>query len=126
MKKIYLVASLILCIFMSFGCQTLEVREAEAPAGPAGVYLAKTSTPNGEIAFTLTINEDGTGTTESSMSKSEFTDAKIAGNNFTFDVTVKSQMGEMEVAFMGSVEGDSIGGTIATPMGEMPFAGQRK
>lgn len=126
MKKIYLLASLISFFFMISGCQTLQVQEAKVPTGPAGVYLAKTSTPNGEIEFTLTLNADGTGNTHSSTGKSEFTDAKIEGNDFAFDTTVNSQMGEMEIAFKGSVEGDNISGTIGTQMGDMPFAGQRK
>ena len=126
MKKIISLTGLILFSFMIFGCQTLKVHEAEVPAGPAGVYLAKTSTPNGEIEFTLTINADGTGYTESSMGKSEFKDTKIEGNNFAFNMTINSQMGEMEIAFLGSVEGDDISGTIGTQMGEMPFSGQRK
>lgn len=104
----------------------MQVQEAEVPAGPAGVYLAKTSTPNGEVEFTLTLNADGTGNTVSSMGESKFTDAKIEGNNFAFNTTVTTQMGEMEIAFMGSVEGDKISGTIGTQMGEMLFDGQRK
>ena len=60
------------------------------------------------------------------MGKSEFKDAKIEGNSFAFDTTINSQMGEMEIAFLGSVEGDNISGTIGTQMGEMPFTGQRK
>lgn len=125
MKRIYSLASLILFFLMFFGCQTLKVQEPEAPPGPVGVYLGKTSTPNGEIEFTLTINADGTGSTESTMGKSEFKDAMIEGNNFAFGMIVNTQMGEMEIAIMGSVEGDNISGTIATQMGEMPFAGQR-
>jgi len=111
---------------MILGCQTVRVQEAEVPAGPAGVYLAKTSTPNGEIEFTLTINADGTGSTDSSMGKSEFTGAKIEGNGFAFDMTINSQMGEMALAVKGSVEGDTINGIIGMQMGEMPFSGQRK
>jgi hypothetical protein len=126
LKKIYALTGLVLFFFMISGCQTLDVREAEAPTGPAGVYLAKTSTPNGEIAFTLTINSDGTGSTESDMGKSEFKDAKIEGKDFAFDMNINSQMGEMQLAFKGSVEGDGISGTIETQMGEMAFTGQRK
>ena len=128
MKKFYAAAVLILILFLSmvFGCQTARVREAEVPAGPAGVYLAKASTPNGEVEFTLTLNADGTGSTESPVGKADFTDAKIEGNSFAFDMTMNSQMGEMALSFMGSVAGDDISGTIGMQMGEMPFSGRRK
>ena len=77
MKKINSVAVLTLLICMVFGCQTLRVQEEVAPKGPTGVYLAKTSTPNGEVEFTMAINSDGTGLLESRMGKAEFSDAKI-------------------------------------------------
>lgn len=111
---------------MISGCQTLKVQEAEVPAGPVGAYLVKTSTPNGEIEFTLALNADGTGYTGAQMEKTEFAGAKIEGNNFTFDTTVNTEMGEMALTFLGSVEGDNISGTIGTQMGEMPFTGHRK
>lgn len=126
MKTICAVTSLVFIFGMILGCQTLEVRETVAPAGPVGEYLAKASTPNGEIEFALTLNADGTGVAESPMGIAEFTDAKIEGNRFAFDMILNSQMGAMEIAFNGSVEGDAISGTIGTQMGEMPFSGRRK
>ena len=126
MEKKYTLVGLVLFSLMILSCQTLKVQEAQLPAGPAGVYLGRTSTPNGEVEFTLTINADGTGSTDSYMGKSEFKDAKIEGNNFAFDMTLNSQMGEMQLAVKGSVAGDNISGTITTQMGEMPFSGQRK
>ncbi len=126
MKKIYSAAIFLLFSSMVFSCQTMKVQEVPEVAGPAGVYLAKTATPNGEIEFTLALNEDGTGYTESRMGKTEFSNAKIEGNNFTFDMTLNSQMGEMALTFKGAVDGDDIEGTISMQMGEMPFSGQRK
>ena len=126
MKKIYSAAVLFLFFSVVFSCQTMKVQEVPEAAGPEGVYLAKTSTPNGEIEFTLAINEDGSGYTESQMGKAEFSSAKIEGSNFTFDMTLNSQMGEMALTFNGAVDGDDIKGTISTQMGERPFSGQRK
>ncbi len=126
LKKIYSLTALIVFLFMVFGCQTTKIQDAEVTAGPAGVYLAKTSTPNGEVEFTLTINADGTGSAESPMGKMDFTDAKIEGKSFAFDAVMNSQMGEMQLAFNGAVEGDNVSGTIGTQMGEMPFSGHRK
>lgn len=126
MKKIYSAAILLLFISVFFSCQTMKVQEAPKVAGPEGVYLATTSTPNGDIGFTLAINEDGTGHIESEMGRSEFSNATIEGNSFSFDMTINSQMGEMALTFNGVVDGDSINGNITTQMGEMPFNGMRK
>ena len=126
MKKINSVAVLTLLICMVFGCQTLRVQEEVAPKGPTGVYLAKTSTPNGEVEFTMAINSDGTGLLESRMGKAEFSDAKIEGNKFVFNTTMNTQMGEMALSFKGAVDGDNISGDIGTQMGAFPFSGQRK
>ena len=126
MKKIYSALFFLLLFSVVFSCQTLRVQEVQKAAGPEGVYLANTSTPNGEIEFTLAINADGSGYTESQMGKSEFSGAKIEGNSFTVDMTINSQMGEMAITFNGSVDGDNISGNISTQMGEMPFNGHRK
>lgn len=126
MKKIILVASFILLIGMTFACQTLRVQETGKPAGPAGAYLIKMSTPQGEMELTMTIKEDRTGYIESTMmGKSEFSDAMIEGNNFKFNATMNTPMGEMEMTFIGTVDGDNINGSIGTQMGDIPFAGQR-
>ena len=126
MKKIYSAAIILLAFSMVFSCQTMKVQETPKVAGPEGVYLATTSTPNGEIEFTFAINADGTGYTESQMGRAEFKDAKIEGNSFSFGMTINSQMGEMALTFNGAVNGDIISGNITSQMGEMPFKGQRK
>lgn len=126
MKKIYSAAILLLALTMFFSCQTMKVQEVPKAAGPEGVYLATTATPNGDIEFTLAINGDGSGYTESQMGRAEFKDAKFEGSNFSFDMTFNSQMGEMVLTFNGAVDGDIISGSIASQMGEMPFKGQRK
>jgi len=126
MKKIYSAAILLLAIFMTFSCQTMKVQEVPKAAGPEGVYLATTSTPNGEVEFTLGINEDGSGYIDSQMGKNEYQDAKFEGNSFSFDISINTQMGEMALTFNGAVDGDIISGDIVSQMGNMPFKGQRK
>jgi len=123
MKKINLVASLILFIFMIFGCQTLGIRGV---AGPEGVYLINMSTPMGEMESTLAINADGTGYIEGMMGKMDFSGAKIDGNNFDIIMPVETPNGEIEISLKGTVDGDNIVGTTGSPMGESPFTGQRK
>ena len=129
MKKIHFAAGLLILVCMVFSCQTLRVQEpviVENAKSPAGVYLAETSTPNGVIQFTMTINEDGTGKLESMMGNAEFSDAVLKGNSFNFNMILNTQMGEMALAFKGAVDGDKINGTIGTQMGSLPFSGQRK
>ena len=122
-------AGFILLFCLLFGCQTLKVQEVKSPAGsavPAGVYLAKTSTPQGVVEFTMTINANGTGKIESMMGNQEISEITIDGNKFNFNTTINSQMGEMALAFKGTVDGDNINGTIGTQMGSLPFSGLRK
>ena len=124
MKKITLLASLVIIMSMVFSCQTLKKNE---PPGPAGTYLAKTSTPQGEIIeFTLTINKDGTGTLEALNGKSEFSNAEINANNFKFATTINTQMGQMGLTFLGTVNGDNIEGNIGAQMGQFLFTGVRQ
>ena len=126
MGKAASIAGLILLFCVFFGCQTLKVKSPASPAGPAGIYLAKTSTQQGEVEFTMVINANGTGKIESMMGNKEISDIKIDGNKFGFNTTINTQRGEMPLTFKGIVDGDNISGTIGTQMGSLPFSGQRK
>jgi hypothetical protein len=128
MRKAAVIAGMFI-LFCTYGCQTPKVHEMKSPMGPTGpegVYLAKTSTPQGEVEFTMTIKANGTGRIESMMGNQEISDIAIEGNNFGFNTTINTQMGEMALAFIGAVDGDSISGTIGTQMGSLPFSGLRK
>jgi hypothetical protein len=118
MKKISLVASLVLLMCMMFGGQAF--------AGPEGVYVIKESSQMGEMESTVAINADGTGYVEGMMGKTEFTKAKIDGNKFAFSMTATSPMGDMKMDYKGTVDGDNISGTSSGMMGDTPFTGQRK
>ena len=39
---------------------------------------------------------------------------------------MRTPMGMIDLTYSGTVAGDSVSGTVATPMGERPFAGERK
>jgi hypothetical protein len=119
-KMTNIVASFVLIITMTFACQILQ------PRGPAGDYLAKASTTQGVVDFTMSFNTDGTGYVESMMGKSEFSDVEIEGDKFRFYTTMNSQMGEMQLTFIGAVDGENISGTVSTQMGDIPFTGQKK
>jgi hypothetical protein len=102
------------------------VCSASAWAGPEGVYAITSQSPMGEMESTLTINEDGTGSVEGMMGKSEFADATIDGDSFNFGMTVHSPMGEMEMTYEGMVDGGKVSGHITNPMGGSDFSGARK
>ena len=127
--KIAMSAAGLVLLFCIFSCQTLKVQDVKSVdnlTGPAGVYLAKTSTPQGVVEFTMTINENGTGSIESMMGNKEIQEIDINGNNFGFNTAINTQMGEMALTFKGAVDGDNVSGTIGTQMGPLPFSGQRK
>ena len=50
----------------------------------------------------------------------------VDGNTFSFEVTMRVPIGEIDLTYTGTVDGDAVSGTIATPMGERPFSGTRK
>ncbi len=39
---------------------------------------------------------------------------------------MQTRMGDIDLGYAGTVTGDIVSGTIATPMGERPFSGTRK
>jgi len=123
MKKITLVASLVLFTVMVFGCHTLGIRKVP---GPEGVYLITMETQMGDMESTLALNADGTGYMEGMMGKMEFSGARIEGNSFDITMPVETPNGEIEITLKGAVDGDNISGTTGSPMGESSFTGQRK
>ena len=90
-----------------------------------GKWNITVSTPMGEQTSTLTLNDDGTGTTASQLGSSEFTDAKVDGDSVTFSVKIDAGGQEMVLNASATAEGDSITGKYETPMGDAPFSGKR-
>ena len=50
----------------------------------------------------------------------------VDGDTFSFDLSMRTRMGMIDLTYSGTVAGDSVSGTVATPMGERPFTGERK
>ncbi len=90
-----------------------------------GKWNITVSTPMGEQTSTLTLNDDGTGTTASQLGSSEFTGAKIDGDSVTFSVKIDAGGQEMVLNATATAEGDAITGKYETSMGDAPFTGQR-
>ena len=75
------------------------------------------------VPVTLTLKQDNakvSGTLDSAMVKGEMTDAKVSGNKIIG--VVKTQMGgqAMELNISGTVEGDTMKGTVTIPMPGAP------
>lgn len=78
-------------------------------ADVAGNWKATAEGPNGAMQRTFAFKVDGeklTGETISSFAgKSEIRDGKIKGDDLSFQITVKIQGNEMDVAYKGKVVG---------------------
>jgi hypothetical protein len=97
-------------------------------ANVAGVWNLAVETPNGTGTPTVTFKQDGgnlTGTYKGRMGESELKGA-ITGNNIKWTVTVHPQGGEMNIEYSGTVDGDTMKGTVSSPMGEATFTGKKQ
>lgn len=52
-------------------------------------------------------------------------DGWIDGDTFSFSVTMSMRGNSLTLEFSGTVSGDEMSGTIATPRGDRPFTGKR-
>ena len=90
-----------------------------------GKWNLTVSTPMGEQASTLILNDDGTGVTSSRLGSSEITDAKISGDRATFTVKIDVMGQEIVLTGRATADGDSIRGRYESPMGVSDFSGRR-
>lgn len=47
------------------------------------------------------------------------------GNSFSFPMTVSVPIGDINVTYSGSIDGERMKGTVKNPRGEVPFTGTR-
>lgn len=93
-----------------------------------GTWQLKMMTPLGEQTPTVTIVEDGdrfTGSYEAQTGSGELSDVNVDGDSFGFGGALDTPMGKIALTFEGTVAGDSVSGTVTTPMGALPFTGER-
>ncbi len=81
----------------------------------ASVYDFKT---DGEV-LTGTATDSGNGAT------ADVVNGKFDGTNFSFQITIKTPVGEMTNELQGTVDGDKITGTSTNPMGSFEVTGVR-
>ena len=80
------------------------------------------------MTTTFTFEQDGgklTGTLTSQRGDMEISDGTIEGNKISFKLVMTRGDRTIEMTYSGTVEGDTITGTMQTPRGERPWTAQR-
>jgi hypothetical protein len=86
------------------------------------------NTPMGVQTPILTITEEGggyAGTMSGATGTIQLEALSVDGAEIAFKAQVPSPMGKINLTFTGTVNGDTITGQCATPMGSLPFTGNR-
>ncbi len=123
-SKSVLVASMLLVSLLSVG----GTAAPETKVDLVGTWILTIETPMGISNPILRIQKsaDGyVGTYESRRGKRSVQDIQVKGRAFSFRMLVSMPMGDFEMVYEGSVDGESISGTIGNPMGEITFVGRR-
>jgi hypothetical protein len=97
---------------------------AAAPAfgqSLVGAWSAKVVTPQGEFAEPAPGGPAG-----GAAGPSEATGVALDGDNFAFNRSVTTPQGAIDIAYAGTVSGDTFTGTATTSFGEMAYTGERQ
>lgn len=97
-------------------------------ATPVGEWKIVTDAGGQVIESTLTISEkDGviSGTIDGDAGSQEIGEPSFDGNVLTFDITIDAEGQTLELAFSGTVDGDSMDITWGSDFGEFPGSGTR-
>ena len=93
-----------------------------------GKWESTRETQQGTMTTTFTFEQDGsklTGTLGSQRGDMEISDGTIEGNKISFKLVMTRGDRTIEMTYSGTVEGDTITGTMQTPRGEQPWTAQR-
>jgi hypothetical protein len=94
----------------------------------AGKWESIRETQRGTMTSTFTFEVDGaklTGTVGSQRGDSDISDGTIEGNKISFKMVLTMGDRTIELVYSGTVEGDTITGTMRTPRGEQPWTAKR-
>lgn len=95
----------------------------------AGNWKLTLKTPFGVQTPVMQIQEENnawSGHLDGASGKSELEDLTVDGNRFGCSTQASTPMGVFQVSFQGTVDGDSLNGTLKTMMGDRPFTGERQ
>jgi len=90
------------------------VRAADEPAKVAGTWEMTYEGPRGTRTQTLTIQQDGStikGTAKGQRGEAPL-EGSVTGNNIKFTITRETPGGTFTLEYSGTVEGDSMKGTV--------------
>ncbi len=94
-----------------------------------GSYKVDINTPMGTQSATLTLKVDGgslSGTSVSSQGTQDFDGGTVDGNDFAFSMSLSGPMGQIQLDFKGTVDGDDISGDVQLgSFGSASFKGSR-
>jgi hypothetical protein len=99
--------------------------QLEVTVSAVGTWKLKVSTPMGQQTPTLTLNADGSGKLEGPLGKASFTDGTVNGDEAKFSVTMQIMGQSFKLDITAKTGGDTISGTMNTPMGPSTFSGTR-
>ena len=114
-----LLRGFICCLLISNGAFAAEL---------AGEWTLTIDTPRGVQHPTLVIEQDGesySGTYHSLRGPLAIKSISRTGDDFEFPLLITVPIGDIEVKYAGSINGDDLTGTVANPRGEVPFTGKR-
>ncbi|MFH1940750.1 MAG: amidohydrolase family protein [bacterium] len=97
--------------------------EGEATVNVSGTWDVDVTSPMGEVSVTISLKQSGsevTGEFKSEMGSYSIYDGSVNGNKIQFSVKLPIGEQPVELVFTGTVEGDSMEGTI--DLGEMGSA----
>ena len=102
---------------------------AAAPVDPAGEWSLTVNSPQGDISSRLSLRREGgqmLGTLTTPHGTYEIRDAKVTGHELRFSASVQMQSDTLNAAFVATIEGDSMRGTVTIPaLGTFEFSGTR-
>ena len=114
-----LLASLIACIFLSASAFADEL---------AGTWTLTIDTPRGVQHPTLVVVQNGeqySGVYNSLRGPIDVESISFDGSNFDFPLVITVPIGDIEVSYRGTIDGDKMNGSVQNPRGEVPFSGER-
>lgn len=102
--------------------------QAPTPADVAGKWQLITESPRGTQTAIITFEQQGntlSGTVETRLGSSPINSGSVDGHVVTFTVLRGVGSRGMAMTYTGTLEGDTIRGSMTTPRGDRPFTMRR-
>ncbi len=109
-------------------CSLVLVSNSGWAEGLAGTWTLSIDTPRGVQHPTLVVVPGETGyqgVYNSLRGPIEIQKIDSKGNSFAFPLTISIPIGEIQVHYRGTINGNDMRGSVQNPRGEVPFTGKR-